>query len=123
MSNLESANLALSEATAEKDKMIYRGYYIIDTHKNLVDKGIASKRNILKGSKMKLDNINKNLLKSVDTRTQTTFQINGRKPRVLTTHPDGSYQILSNADGSSTLKVLNTASFWGTMPYLIIETD
>ena len=76
VSDLESANLVLSEATAEKDKMIYRGYYIIDTHKNLVDKGIASKRNILKGSKMKLDNINKNLLKSVDTRTQTTFQLN-----------------------------------------------
>lgn len=123
VADLESANQALTEATSEQEKMLNKGYYIIDSHKNLVDKGIVSKRNILRGSKMKLDNIDKSLFNSIDIRNQTTFNINGRKPKILTSHPESSYQITPNSDKTSTLKIINPSSFWGTMPYLIIETD
>lgn len=123
VATLETANRTLAETTAAQDEMLNKGYYIIDTHKNLVDKGLASKRNIVKGSKLKLDNINKSALTCIDIRNKTSFRINGKKPKVLTSNPENSYRITTNADGSSTLTITNPSVFWGTMPYLIIETD
>lgn len=123
VAQLETANQILSETAATQDEMLNKGYYLIDTHRNLVSKGLVSKRNILKGSKLKLENLDKSAFTNIDIRNTTTFRINGKNPKVLSANPENSYRIVSNSDGTSTLTILDINSFWNSMPYLIIETD
>lgn len=122
VSDLESSNQALVEAAAAQDQMLNTGYYIVDTHKNLVKKDLATKRSIVSSSKARLDGFDKSLFTAVDIRQTTTFTFSGKKYKILSGNPENSYRITETSKNSYTLEVTNPTSFW-TVPYLIIETD
>lgn len=122
VNDLETSNKTLAETTANQDIMLNTGYVIIDTHKSLVAKNLATKRHWGKSAKANLSGFDKSLFTKIDIRQQTTFTISGKKCNVLSGNPEGSYRVTETGKKSFTLEVIDIPTFW-SIPYLIIETD
>lgn len=57
-----------------------------------------------------------------DKRTLTAIPLPGRKAKILTNHPEGSYE-LTEENGRKTLRITDAHRFWSLGNYLVIQTD
>lgn len=110
----------LKEQNAQQDKQLNTRYYVAASKKELSEKGLL-KGGFLK--KKKVDNaaLDKSLFKSVDMRHFKTLKLDSKKAKVVSGNPEGSYTIEKNADGTSTLTIVDPAKFWNASPYLVIQ--
>ena len=58
----------------------------------------------------------------VDIRTTTKIPLYSKKARILTSHPDKSYE-LKDENGNKTLYIKDYKQFWSISKYLVVRTD
>ena len=75
-----------------------------------------------KKSKIKLDNLSREGFRPIDIRRFRSIDIPGKKVKVLTPAPEGSYSLTDN-DGSYTLQIIDANAFWSVSNYLVIQAD
>ncbi len=131
---LDSLNKSYNELSLEneskdviiesQDAQINTAYYIIDSKKNLKEKGILESDGgfIGIGSNTKVK-LNESEFKQIDIREVTSFDLNdAKKVQLITDHPEGSYEFLKNDKGRySELSVTNPEEFWKMSKYLVIS--
>ncbi len=109
---------------ARQDEMMNNCYILIASKKDLAEKGITTKKALLKGNKLlnerEFDN---RYFQRVDIRQCTELTFEAKKPRVLTNMPKNSYILESVNKGVYCLSITNSTSFWSISSYLIIQTD
>lgn len=119
LSTVTTEKEGLKEQNAQQDKELNTRYYVAASKKELSEKGL------LKGGflKKKVNNaaLDKGLFKSVDMRHFKTLKLDSKKAKVVSGNPEGSYTIEQNADGTSTLTIVDPAKFWNASPYLVIQ--
>lgn len=120
LSTVTTEKEGLKEQNAQQDKQLNTRYYVAASKKELSEKGLL-KGGFLK--KKKVDNaaLDKSLFKSVDMRHFKTLKLDSKKAKVVSGNPEGSYTIEQNADGTSTLTIVDPAKFWNASPYLVIQ--
>ena len=57
-----------------------------------------------------------------DKRTLTTLPLNATKVKVLSSHPENSYELIEE-NGQKTLKINNPDKFWSLSNYLVIQKN
>ncbi|MDE6192112.1 MAG: hypothetical protein K2G47_10930 [Muribaculum sp.] len=82
----------------------------------IIESGFLRKTKLLKG------NFDKSVFVTADKRDLDRLPLNSRKPRLLTNHPEGSYELLEE-NGKKTLHILDPDLFWSLTNYLVIQTD
>lgn len=126
VSMLESDVAALNESYEELqhesqrqqenfDAALSQAYYLVASRKDLVAMGL------LKNSKIRTENIDYSLFTSVDVRDFNQLVIPGERPKILTSMPVSSYEIINNYDGTSTLLIKDKDLFWKASKALIIQ--
>jgi hypothetical protein len=115
----------LLKGNAELEKNLNKAYFTYGTSQQLAEKGIVEKKGGLfgLGSKDALTSAyfkNKASFTELDLRETSTIPIQGKKPLLLTSHPQGSYQLKSEGDYSQ-LVIIDAGDFWSTSRFLIIE--
>lgn len=126
VSMLESDVAALNESYDELqheaqrqqenfDAALSQAYYLVASRKDLVAMGL------LKNSKIRTENIDYSLFTSVDVRDFNQLVIPGERPKILTSMPVSSYEIINNYDGTSTLLIKDKDLFWKASKALIIQ--
>lgn len=106
-----------------QDKMLNECYYIVGTKKELQSMGILSKGNIFKKSKADLGNIPQHLFHPVDIRRFRHLNLDGKKVKLRSPAPNGSYRIEERPEGGYTFQILDPNQFWSVSNYLIIQCD
>ncbi len=96
-------------------------YYIIGTKKELkaakvIESGFLRKTKIMEGD------YEKSSFTQADKRQLTSLNLHSKKAKVLSKHPEGSYQIIDNGNTKS-LRITNAAAFWELSNYLIIQVN
>lgn len=120
VANLGDENRSLEEIVGVQDEMINTGYILIGTKKDLNDAGVLSTK-FLSSPKLVVDKLTANMCESVDIRKVTEMSLTSDKPKILTSHPKGSYTIQKMSGGkSSILKILDVSLFWSHSNYLVI---
>lgn len=99
-----------------------RVYYAIGTNKELKSNGLLEKK-FLGATKVLKGDFNKNYFTQADKRNISSIPTNSKKLKVWSNMPAGSYEIVTNDNGTKTLKITNPASFWSLTPYLILQID
>jgi predicted RNase H-like nuclease (RuvC/YqgF family) len=97
-------------------------YYVTGTMKELQDKGIVTKEGGFIGiGRVAVVNseIDNSKFTKADLPNLKTIVLNGKFRRIITTHPDNSYNIIPGAKTDS-LSITNPATFWGESKYLVI---
>jgi hypothetical protein len=67
--------------------------------------------------------MNTDLFTQIDKTTTTVIDIEREKVKVLSKHPEGSYELVMNDDDvCMSLKINNPTEFWKYTDYLVITT-
>lgn len=114
----EQAQAQVEETTNELNTV----YYAIGTNKELKQQGLLEKK-FLGATKVMKGEYNSSYFTKADKRNLSEIATSGKKVKIWTNMPSGSYQIVDNANGTQTVKITNPTQFWSITPYLIIQID
>jgi chromosome segregation ATPase len=114
--SLASSNEAKAQTVAAQDKELNAAWFVFGTKSELKDKNILKK-----GAVLKSGDVDKSYFTQIDIRTTTEISLFSKSAELLTTHPNGSYELVKNSKGELTLKITNPKEFWGVSKYLVIQ--
>lgn len=104
----------------------HRAYYVVGAYDDLKAKGIVNKEGgLLFKTQKATNNVNVKNFTLIDKNKVTTIDVNLRKARLISKHPDGSYEFVYDETDSKLAKQLvikDVAKFWSTTDFLIIST-
>lgn len=115
---LAASNEMLTKVADTQDKIINKGYFLIDTKANLKKKGIIKGGGLLSKATINTSNIIAENFVSIDIRVTKEIVVSGKSPKILSQMPSGSY----HWDGT-TLIIDDPTSFWHVTNYLIIQVN
>jgi len=122
---LLSEKNALIEANAQFDKDLNKAFFVYGTYDELRDKNIIEKKGILTiGQQNTLANAffkNRSYFSEVDVREIKQIPILGKKPKLLTFHPDDSYEIVDANGEYSGINILDAQAFWSVSRFLVVQ--
>ena len=114
---------ALQKVSDEQQEVIEQqvvklntAWYVFGTAKELKE------QNILKsGDVMSSTDFNKNYFTEIDVRVDRVFPLYAKNAKLMTVHPEGSYEFVKDADKQLTLNVLDFEAFWSVSRYMVIQ--
>lgn len=121
----ETVNSLNKQNTEQKTKL-ERKYFVYGTKKQLAQKQVLVKqKGVLKSIGKKTLNANFNTSEFVDINmySNTEIPMEGNHPKLLTKHPEGSYQIKTDANQFCVLSITNPDEFWKATNYLVVEVN
>ncbi|MFT3737906.1 MAG: hypothetical protein QM786_04045 [Breznakibacter sp.] len=112
----------LSETTIELNK----AYYVIGTSKELKEKNIINPEGFLNLKKKVLnEDFDSSYFTEIDIRTTNEISVNKKKAKVkvLTSHPESSYKLQTNSDGTVTVVISDQKQFWSVSKFLVLQVS
>lgn len=116
VNDLTAENEAKSATVASQDKALNAAWFVFGTKSELKDQKILQKGDVLKNS-----DFNKDYFTQIDIRTDKEIKLYSKRADLLTTHPEGSYELVKDAKGQLILKITNPNQFWSVSRYLVIQ--
>ena len=84
------------------------------------DQKIISSKFLQKTKVLEDNDFNKDYFTQIDIRTDKTIKLYSKNAELLTTHPEGTYELVKDNEGLLTLMILNPNKFWSVSRYLVI---
>jgi predicted nucleic acid-binding Zn-ribbon protein len=112
--NLDSTTLELNAA-----------YFAFGTKKELKEHKVISSEGLPLIGKTKVlsEDFDTNYFTKVDIRELESIPLFRTKVKVLTNHPEGSYEITETEENTKTIKILDKSAFWSISKFLVIQTN
>lgn len=118
--NLVAENEAKSKLVASQDKALNTAWFVFGTKSELKEQKIIDSKFLQKTKVLEDDKFNKDYFTQIDIRTDKTIRLYSKKADILTTHPEGSYDLVKDAEGMLSLMITNPNKFWSVSRYLVI---
>lgn len=116
VNTLQQLSDAQQEMIEKQEMQLNAAWYVYGTAKELKE------QNILKsGDVMSSSDFNKNYFTEIDIRVDRVFPLYAKHAKLMTVHPEGSYEFVKDADKQLTLKVLDLDAFWSVSRYMVIQ--
>lgn len=96
-------------------------YYVIGTKSELKDHNIIES-GFLRKTKLLQGDFDKEFFVMSDKRTLDMLPLHGKRARILTTHPEASFEITEES-GQKVLRINDPSLFWSLSNYLVVQTD
>lgn len=125
MSELEFANAQLKDHVNGMDKKLHTAYYTVGSNRELRDMNVLVKNDgIARLGKARTLNrqISPEAFVEINTTEVYRIGLNSPKARLITAHPENSYRLEPQTDGTLVLDILNPDAFWSISKYLVVET-
>jgi chromosome segregation ATPase len=119
---LTAKNAANEQVIANQDKAMHTAWYVIAKKKSLKEQNVLTNTGLFKkGDVMESANVNKDGFTEIDIRKVVEIPVGAKKATLLSAHPEGSYELVADAEGMQVLKVLDPQTFWSVTRYLVIR--
>ncbi len=117
----EDTQAVLDSTTIE----LYAGYYAFGTKKELKEHNVISTEGLPLIGKQKVltEDFNEDYFTKVDIREVEEIPLFRPKYKILTNHPDGSYEIINGEEETKTIKILNKEDFWSISRFLVVQVN
>lgn len=99
---------------SSQDAQLHRAYFFMGNRRALRDNGINVKD--------RESGYRTELFTPVDIRAFDRLEIASKSAKILTKHPETSYELVENTDRTKVLVIKNPTDFWSVSRYLIIQT-
>ena len=117
-----SVQNAAQQATIEnQDAMLNAVWICIGTQQALVEKGILSKGGVFQASDLSKQGFDKSQFMQGDKRDLNIIPLETKKPKIMTNHPESSYQLNEDEQGYKVLQILDKEAFWSMSSYLVVS--
>jgi predicted nucleic acid-binding Zn-ribbon protein len=101
-----------------------KAYYTLGTSKELKEKGIITKEGGLLGigkTKMLSTEANNSFFSEFDMRQLSSIPVNAKEAHLISEHPSGSYEFISENEQVASLSIKNPAEFYKFTKYIVVE--
>ena len=110
---------AAQEASVRLENELNTCFYVIATNAelkkhNIIESGFLRKTKLMKGD------FDKGFFVISDKRTLTTLPLNTSKVKILTNHPEQSYELV-DVNGQKNIKITDPSQFWSLSNYLVVQ--
>jgi ABC-type transporter Mla subunit MlaD len=126
MTNLKTTYNETVQESAVKTEKLNTAYYAFGTAKELIKNGVLAKDGgfigLGKTEKIKAD-FNKSYFTKIDVSTTSSIPLSGKKAKIITTHPAGSYKIQGTDKKVEGISITNADEFWSVSKYLVIVVE
>lgn len=112
------------DASLQLEEELNTCYYAVGSKSELKTHGILES-GFLKKTKLLKGDFDRNFFLPADRRTLVLLPLGSPKARLLTNHPQSSYEIISDSidGGLKTLLIIDSDEFWRLTGYLVVQTD
>lgn len=114
------------EVIEDKTIELNTAYYIIGSEKELKAKGIITKSGGFVGigrAQTISKDMDISLFTKIDIRKTTSFEIDAKSPKLISTHVAGSYSFEQSNKRVNKLVITNPADFWKASKYMVLVLD
>ena len=119
VSSLNDESSRLKAKVADQEEKIFSVYYIVGSKSDLVEAGVMTKGGLFKAAKVSYQAEQEAFVK-IDSRVITEINTNAKKAKVMSVHPEGTYEFVEN-DGEMILNINDPDKFWQQTKYLVIQ--
>jgi chromosome segregation ATPase len=114
---LKTQSGAQQQTINQQQKELNTVYYCFGTSKELKDQKIIVSGNLSA-------NLNKEyFIKVSDLNKLQNIPLQAKKGKLISKHPEGSYEFTKDSDGKAELKILDAKNFWSLTKYLVIQVN
>ena len=121
VADLVAENKAKDVMVATQDKALNTGWFVFGTSSELKDQKIITKKLLQKTKVLENEDFNKDYFTQIDIRTDKEIKLYSKDAKLLTAHPEGTYELVKDDKDQLTLKITNPNKFWSVSRYLVIE--
>ena len=110
----------------DKTTKLHTAYYTVGDYKTLRDKKVLAKQGGFLGlgkAKTMVPDFNREAFTQIDFTSTKTIQLNTTSAKLLSTHPTGSYNLLSENKKVTAIEITDPEKFWQASKYLVVVTD
>ena len=113
---------AAQQATIEnQDAQLNTVWICIAPQQTLVEKGIVSKGGLFQASEISKQGFDKSQFMQGNKRDLSVIPLNTKKAKIMTNHPESSYQLVEGEEGSLSIDILDQDAFWSISNYLVVS--
>lgn len=123
VADLTAENAVKSATVVSQDKALNAAWFVFGTSSELKDQKIISKKFLQKTKVLEDKDFNKDYFTQIDIRTDKEIKLYSKDAKLLTAHPEGSYELVKDDKGQLTLMITNPNKFWSVSRYLVIEVE
>lgn len=121
-------NISLTEDLIEMDEEMHVVRYVVGENKELKEKGIITKEGGILGiggtKKLDASQLDPSFFTVVDQRELQEIPLYSKKAKVITNHPETSYEWVMDSEGQvESLSIKDRKRFWSVSDYLVIEVS
>ncbi len=100
-------------------------YYAFGTKKELKEHKVISNEGLPLVGKVKVlsNDFNEDYFTKIDIREVETIPLFRPKVKILTNHPEGSYEIISGEEDVKTIKILDKEAFWSISNFMVAQVN
>jgi chromosome segregation ATPase len=118
---LRAENQAKDRTISVQDKALNEAWYVYGTKKELKEQGILDDRFLAKDRVLQNSDFNKDYFTQIDIREDKIIKLHSKSAKLLTTHPDGSYEFIKDEKEQQVLLISDPVEFWSVSRYLVIQ--
>ena len=121
VADLVAENKVKDAMVATQDKALNTGWFVFGTSSELKEQKIITKKLLQKTKVLENEDFNKDYFTQIDIRTDKEIKLYSKDAKLLTAHPEGTYEFVKDDKEQLTLKITNPNKFWSISRYLVIE--
>ena len=114
VASLQEESSQKSQTISAQDKQLHTAWFVFGTKKELKE------QRILENGKVLHANFNRDYFTKIDIRVDKEIRLYSGSAKLLTTHPDGSYELVKDANKQYILRITNPQQFWSASKYLVV---
>ncbi len=116
-----NTNAILDSATIE----LNTAYYAFGTKKELREHNVISNEGLPLFGKTKVlsKDFNEDYFTKIDIRVVDSIPLFRPKFKVLTNHPEGSYEIITGEEDTKSIKIIDAKEFWSISNFLVVQVN
>ena len=115
-----------SAVITDKVTKLNTAYYTVGTYKQLRDKKVITKQGGFLGlgkQKQMIPDFSQDAFTQIDVTSTKSIALAGKDAKLLSTHPNGTYQIKKENNVVKSIEITDPDKFWKASKYLVVVTD
>lgn len=96
-------------------------WYVIDKLANLKANGIVNSNGLFKPKTILDRSFDKSTFTKADLRELKSIPTDSKSIKILSSHPEDSYQLVKDDDNLIHIEIFNPTQFWGITKYLVVR--
>lgn len=120
---LTDENTQQQELIRQQDSDLNRVWFCVATDKELKEAKIVTKSNIFSSKQVLKKDFDKERFTAIDLRELPAIDLQAKKAKLLSTHPEGSYALNEDDQKKLTLSIIDPAKFWSLTKYLVVSVS